>query len=211
MLSARALICSVDQLPLFQSVTFDLSAGQGLHIIGGNGSGKTTLLRTLATVLPVLSGQLLWHGKSLEQRVVQEAYLQQIVYVGHSEALYGASTIEENLRWYAAMRGYPLSRQKLQGALQRVGLSAMCGFPISALSRGQRCRTHLARLLIFPATLWLLDEPFASLDQHTVKMMEDCCCAHLQQGGMIIFSSHQQHRGILKVHEMVLIPAEIVD
>jgi heme exporter protein A len=84
-----------------------------------------------------------------------------------------------------------ISQNQIWEALARVGLSGyedvMCG----SLSAGQKKRVNLARLFLIKAKLWLLDEPFSSIDVDGVKNLEIQIEQHLDGGGIVMLTSHQ--------------------
>ncbi len=64
--------------------------------------------------------------------------------------------------------------------------------PVKVLSQGQKRRVALARLLLQPPKLWILDEPFTALDVKAVTMLQEIIQAHIGQGGMVLLTTHQQ-------------------
>jgi heme exporter protein A len=72
-----------------------------------------------------------------------------------------------------------------------MGLSQWTHLPLRVLSQGQKRRTTLARLSLSNAKLWVLDEPFIALDEHSFNNLRALLAQHLQQGGMLLFTSHQ--------------------
>ena len=79
----------------------------------------------------------------------------------------------------------------LEEALNHVGLYGFEDLPTSMLSAGQKRRVALAQLFLTRATLWILDEPYTSLDVTAVTLLEDLFRQHVQAGGLLIVTSHQ--------------------
>ncbi len=77
-------------------------------------------------------------------------------------------------------------------ALDTIGLYAFEDFPTSQLSQGQKRRVALARLLISKAKLWILDEPFVALDVAAVGLLQSIIAKHIENGGMVILTTHQK-------------------
>ena len=77
-------------------------------------------------------------------------------------------------------------------ALDTIGLYAFEDFPTSQLSQGQKRRVALARLLISKAKLWILDEPFVALDVAAVELLQSIIAKHVENGGMVILTTHQE-------------------
>lgn len=75
---------------------------------------------------------------------------------------------------------------------------------VQTLSAGQKRRLSLARLLITHNVLWILDEPFTSLDKQGVALIETLMIDHVQHGGMVILTSHQDltlaHLDLRRIH-----------
>jgi heme exporter protein A len=81
---------------------------------------------------------------------------------------------------------------RIEAALERVALDAYHEFPAKILSQGQKRRLALARLLVLQRPLWVLDEPLAALDARSVEIMVQVLFAHLDGGGLIVLTSHQE-------------------
>src|SRR5205085_1327823 len=78
-------------------------------------------------------------------------------------------------------------------ALEQMGLAQVAELPVRALSQGQRKRVALARLRLGTTTpLWILDEPFTALDQRSIADLCGILNAHLANGGMVIYTTHQE-------------------
>ncbi|NRF71067.1 cytochrome c biogenesis heme-transporting ATPase CcmA [Aquincola sp. S2] len=189
MLTATDLVCCRGERPLFDSLSFTIGAGGWLHVKGENGAGKTTLLRTLAGLAPADRGVVCWYGD--EVRPDNAAYRRALVYLGHPAALKDELTALENLALALSLDGMAAGEMALVTALRRVGLSGRETLPVRQLSAGQKRRVLLARLLLRPAALWLLDEPFAALDAEGIVLLCGLIGEQLAGGGIVVLTSHQ--------------------
>ena len=189
MLSVSDLSCVRGDQTLFSGVSFDLNAGQWLHLEGANGSGKTSLLRIVTGFTPPAHGQVCWKGRPLAE--APEAFYAELLYLGHALALKDELSALENLQADAAIAGRSFAAADALAALQRLGLRGRTRLPVRVLSQGQKRRVALARLMLQTAPLWVLDEPFVALDTQAQTLVADAISGHVQRGGMALFTSHQ--------------------
>jgi heme exporter protein A len=183
------LACARGDRNLFEGLNFALRPGELLHILGANGSGKTTLLRTLCGLTRPADGVIRWQGSTI--RELGDDYRAELAYVGHTNALQGELTPAENLRAAAGL-GAAASEHDIERALERFNLSALRSFPAKVLSQGQKRRLGLARLALLRRRLWIMDEPFAALDTHSIALVTELLAGHLAQGGLVALTSHQE-------------------
>ncbi|MDE3233499.1 MAG: ATP-binding cassette domain-containing protein, partial [Pseudomonadota bacterium] len=87
--------------------------------------------------------------------------------------------------------GRPLKPEDALKALAQLGLRGRENLPVRVLSQGQKRRTALARLLVSPAKLWILDEPFVALDTAAQNALTQVINSHLAHQGMVLLTSHQ--------------------
>lgn len=187
MLETRALACERGGLRLFSDLSFALGAGSLLRVRGANGSGKTTLLRTLAGLTRPAAGSVRWRGEA-----IGEEYRKEMLFLGHAPAVKDELTVLENLETAARISCLEFSDADIAGALAQLGVARLAGLPARYLSQGQRKRAALARLALSRRVpLWLLDEPFAALDEDAIARVSALCAAHLAAGGMLVLTSHQ--------------------
>ncbi|VAW81122.1 ABC transporter involved in cytochrome c biogenesis, ATPase component CcmA [hydrothermal vent metagenome] len=187
-LEAHELSCIRDDRILFEGLSFKLDPAQALLIEGRNGSGKTSLLRILCGIRMPDSGSVSWHGGDIYK--LATGYHADTTYVGHKDGIKLELTAEENLV-FARSLGTP-SDISTANALEQMDLGGYDDVQAINLSAGQKRRLALARLLITHSTLWILDEPFTSLDTHGIAMVEAMAADHLGRGGMLALTSHHQ-------------------
>ena len=176
-LRAEALACQRGGRLVFENLSFNLSAGHALRLAGANGSGKSSLLRQLAGLLPLAAG-------SLAHPFTSSRHMH---YLGHDDGLKAPFSVAETLAFEAALAQTDMA----DSLLADLGLADCAWQFVGDLSAGQKRRLTLARLLLDPRPLWLLDEPLTALDTRGRKLVEDLAAAHLASAGMIIAASHE--------------------
>lgn len=189
-LTVEQLACIRGERQLFSDLNFRLASGEALLLHGPNGSGKSSLLRLLAGFLPLAHGRVLWDGApALEDSDAHRARLQ---YLGHQDAVKSQLGTADNLLFWARLYGLDPAAavDAVNAALAAAGLQRQRHLQGGYLSAGQKRRLALARLLLKPAALWLLDEPTNALDTAAVGWLGELLATHRAKGGMIILASH---------------------
>lgn len=183
-LEARGLAVRRGFRLLFEALDLDLASGDILQLTGANGSGKSTLMRLLAGFTQPDAGRIDWLGLGDEEEASDLLH-----YHGHREGLREALTPAENLAFAAGILGGDAAR--IPDALDRLGAASLADLPVQVLSAGQRRRVALARLLVAPRPVWLLDEPLAALDVAGQALVGELLAEHRRAGGMAIVATHQ--------------------
>ena len=186
MLTVNKLTCVRAEKFLFENLSFTVRAGQLVEIIGANGSGKSTLLKILCGLSTPDIGRITWQGKSIFKQLT--TYRQQILYLAHLLALHPALSVMENLKFLLTLNNNCTT--SINAALTTMQLSHCALQSCDQLSAGQAQRVNLTRLLLTNTRLWLLDEPFASLDQRAITLVTKIIQQHLQQGGIVVLATH---------------------
>jgi len=185
-LAAADLACIRDDRTLFSGLAFRLERGQALILEGRNGSGKTSLLRILCGIRLPDAGTVTWGETDINK--LGPDYHVHTAYVGHRDGIKLDLTPLENLAMARAL-GKPNSTS-LEAALEKVDLYGFEDVLTRNLSAGQQRRLALARLLVTDTILWILDEPFTSLDVHGIQVIEELLDQHTSSGGMLAVTSH---------------------
>jgi heme exporter protein A len=157
-------------------LSFRAGPGEAMLLVGPNGSGKSTLLRVLAGLGRIEAGRVLWDG--VDALAELSAHGARVAYVGHQDAVKPGLSAAENLG-----RG-------AEAALAAVGLSHLAELPARMLSAGQKRRLALARLVLRPVPLWLLDEPTLGVDAASVVRFGEMLAAHRAGGGVVVAATH---------------------
>jgi heme exporter protein A len=190
---------------VLDGVSLDVHAGEALALLGANGAGKTTLLRIVATLVRPSGGAAAVAGHDCVNEA--ERVRREVGYVAHGSHLYEDLTAAENLRFWTELTGTPVARDAIVNALASVELDPVADDRVRTFSAGMQRRLSLARLLLVPPRVLLLDEPFASLDQRATKWLEEHLLARKAQGAAIVMSTHSFGRE-LGVADRVAILAE---
>lgn len=180
-LRTAALACGRGDMVLADNIGLDVAPGTGLLLRGPNGAGKSTLLLTLAGLLPPLSGSVDFPGHDPETGPV-------LHHCGHRNAVRPRLEVLETLQFWAAING--ADGLAAPAALDRVGLARAARLDAAYLSAGQQRRLALARLLVSPRPVWLLDEPSAALDVAGQALLTDLLDAHFAAGGLAVIATH---------------------
>ena len=186
-LEGRALACSRGPVTLFRDVSFRVDRGEWVAVRGPNGSGKTTLLRCVAGLTRLDAGEVKREGG--------------IAYSGHLAGIKDDLSAEENLRGALALAGSGATPAQARSALEEVGLGKRRSLPARRLSAGQRRRIGLARLMLDPAPIWILDEPLTALDDEGQALFARTLSRHVERGGLALLATH---------HDLAFPPARVL-
>lgn len=178
---AKGLCLGYNSNIIAKGLDFTVNRGDFVAVVGENGSGKTTLVKTLAGLIPAVSGELF--------------VAQGIGYLPQGDNIlqdFPASCEEIVLSGCVARPFYSKTEKvRARSVMQRLGILPLAKKGFSTLSGGQKRRVLLARALLSAKELLLLDEPESALDPHASKQMQDTLrTLHEQDGMTVIMISH---------------------
>ena len=164
-------------------VTLRVRKGEIYGLLGPNGAGKTTIIRLIAGLLEAHAGTV----TTLGHRMPNVPVLRHVGYMTQAAALYPALSVDENVRFFAAING---AEEGVKDALELVQLWDRRTSVVSTLSGGMRTRCSLACAIVHRPELLLLDEPTVGVDPGLrVQLWEDFR-RMAEAGTTIIVSSH---------------------
>jgi ABC-2 type transport system ATP-binding protein len=165
-------------------VSLAIRRGVVTGLLGPSGSGKTTLMRAIVGVQIVERGELTVLGRAAGVAELREL----VAYVTQAPSIYGDLTVRENLEYFAAL--VDASRERIDAAIEAVGLQAQAGQLVRTLSGGERSRSSLAAALTGRPELLVLDEPTVGLDPLLRQELWETFHALAADGTTILVSTH---------------------
>ena len=170
--SANSLSHPIDGNDIFTDISFEVQAGTITEIRGGNGSGKSSLLKILCGLIK---------SNSLN---TQQVVFGDISYLGHSNAMVEELSFRQNF----ALDGISIDK----ALAQRLNIFRLRNQKLNNLSYGEKRKIALQRTMQSGKNIWILDEPYAGLDDLSVATLESIFTEHVKEGGTIVVANHQQ-------------------
>jgi heme ABC exporter ATP-binding subunit CcmA len=187
--------------PALRDIRFDVQPGQCLSLLGRNGAGKTTLLKILAGLSTSQKGEVRIFGRPVRDSQARAS----IGVLGHGIGVYDELSAFENLKLFAELYGIADAAGAAREWLKRVTLDNVAGALVREFSRGMRQRLAVARTFLHEPKLLLLDEPFTSLDDRSIALLQGVLADSLKRGATVIMSTHQLREAMeLSTHVALL-------
>jgi heme ABC exporter ATP-binding subunit CcmA len=187
--------------PALRDISFEVEAGACLALLGRNGAGKTTLLKILAGLSKPGKGKVTILGS--DARASEARY--QTAVLGHGIGVYDELSAFENLQLFGRLYGLPDPKKTAGEWLERTGLDRVRDGLVREFSRGMRQRLAVARVFLHNPSLLLLDEPFTSLDDKAIAVLQSLLANARAEGRTIIMSTHQLREALELASDVALI------
>ncbi|HHH12079.1 MAG TPA: ABC transporter ATP-binding protein, partial [Sorangium sp.] len=172
---------------VLHDVTFDVAQGEIFGFIGPNGAGKTTTIRVMATLLEPMSGRVEIDGLDVAMNPRQVRRI--IGYMSDHAGVYERITAREYLEFFAA--AYRVrSPAVIDAVVELTDIGALQHQLVAGLSKGQKQRLQLARILVHDPKVLILDEPASDLDPRARIEIRDLLLDLQALGKTILLSSH---------------------
>lgn len=190
-------------------VSLSVAAGEVVALLGPNGAGKTTLMRAALGLVRVTAGAVQLAGGdplllSARARALRAAYLPQRPQSIWPVSVERLVALGRYAHGAAPDRLGATDQAAVDAALEACRLSALRHRPMDQISGGEKARAHLARALAQHAPLLLLDEPTAGLDPAQALGVADILRKHADEGGAVLFSTHDVALAARTAHRVVL-------
>jgi heme ABC exporter ATP-binding subunit CcmA len=174
---------------VLRGINLEVVPGRVVLLRGSNGAGKTTLLQVLSTRLRPSRGGGSVFGHDLVRAAPEVR--RKVAYLSVFGGSYPMLSAAENLALAARLYGRDVDLDEL---LEQVGLTAAGDKLVRTFSSGMKKRLALARLLLAEARLWLLDEPYAALDDEGKGLVDRLLVGARSQGRTVLVASHEVAR-----------------
>lgn len=199
MLEIKELTVSYGKAIAVEKVSIHARTGEFVAVIGANGAGKTTLLNAVMGLLPLTHGAVVHHGQPMEALGTEQRVARGMALVSESRDLFGALSVEDNLRLGGYLHRHGTAAQSLQRVYDLLPkLHERRKQQVATLSGGEQQMVAIGRALMTEARTILLDEPSIGLAPIIVQQIFAAIAA-LKKDGMTAIIVEQNARLALSV------------
>ena len=183
---------------VLHDLSFEVGAGECFALFGPNGAGKTTLLRILATLHRPTTGRFEIMGQDgIKER---EAVRGALLFLTHGSHLYDELNAVENLKFALALRAVSPTDGEIKLALDRAGIGAFAHLKVRYYSAGMKKRLAIAKAMLVRPHVLLLDEPYASLDEPGINLMNRYIQDIVKEGAAVLMTTHDRIKSAEVAH-----------
>ena len=175
---------------IFENIDIAATPGKIIFIKGNNGSGKTTLIKNLVNILEPSGGDIYWLGKKLKNNLFNFYKSTTLILDKPTSSM--DMTIIENIIFWKRISSSKINEASINRLLDVLKIDKYINTKTMYLSQGEVKKLELTRLILEQKKLWILDEPYNSLDSNSIELINDTFIDHVSNEGAIIFSSHYE-------------------
>jgi heme exporter protein A len=186
-LKVKNLNCQRSGKVVLQGLNFEVEAGKNVEIIGSNGSGKTTILRLLLGFINDYDGDIYWNDSEVPSKLQEKDI--HCFYQGHQIGIKPLLTVYENLKFSSS--GFNSSEEEITSVANKVGIKTFLNRQSASLSAGQKRRIAIGRWLLKDFNLYLIDEPFTTLDDEGVELIKGVVTELNNRGASFLITGHR--------------------
>ena len=172
------------------NVSFSVSAGEIVGLVGSNGAGKSTIIKSIIGVLPFSEGEITINGFDINTQ--SEQAKKQIGYVPDDHSVYEKLTGREYINYMGSL--YGATKEQKQYAVTELAkkfeIANALDTQISGYSHGMKQKICLIGALVHNPALWILDEPMVGLDPQTMVLLVKFIKKYADENHAVLFSSH---------------------
>lgn len=178
---------SFGEIEILHGISFEVESGKALGLLGRNGAGKTTTIRILMDVFKSNSGEIMLDGKPFVPSN------QRIGYLPEERGLYPKKLVLEQMIYLGRLKGLTKTeaRKNAKYWMEKIEISEYENRKLETLSKGNQQKVQLAATLVCNPEIVILDEPFSGLDPVNSQILKDIVNQLIEEGRIVIFSSHQ--------------------
>lgn len=182
------------------NLSFEIKDGEIFGLLGPNGAGKTTTIRCLLNIIQPERGEISFNGKSnLDIKDM-------VGYIPEERGLYTKSRVIDVLMYFGQLKGKQASfvKNRIYYYLNKLGMKETANRKINELSKGNQQKIQLISAFISEPKILILDEPFAGLDPINQELVIELIKEFLDEGKIIILSTHQMDIAEKLCHKILL-------
>ena len=146
------------------AINIEINSNEIIGLLGPNGAGKSTLMKSVAGVLKIEEGEIIFNGKDIRENEIETK--KKIGFLPENNPLYGEMYVKEYLNFVADL--HKISKQRIDEVIDLVGITPEKSKKISQLSKGYQQRVGLAQAILHQPDLFILDEPTNGLDPNQI-------------------------------------------
>ena len=196
----RGISKSFGSMLALDNISLNVRKGEFVAIVGPSGCGKSTLLSLAAGIEDASAGEVRYMGRTVD------GPNRQVGFVTQKDLLLPWRTVEDNIRFPLELRGETQDiSARVAEVIAQVGLSGFDKKYMSQLSGGMRKRVAIARTLVYKPDVYLMDEPFGSLDaQLRTTMHTDVLRLWRETGSTIVFVTHDLGEAVVLAERVIV-------